>query len=103
MNQVEKELREFARGLTNEMFSGTVENMKIGRRYILEGQLIEVIDGKLYGSYGGWSNFWTWRKILKNGNLSKKTYCGYGGDSDTFIPATPEHLKRLKELKKEIG
>jgi hypothetical protein len=39
--------------------------------------LVEIVSGQYMGRYGV-SNFWDWRKVLSNGSLSKKTYCGYG-------------------------
>ena len=89
----EKELRQFCMELNNKMFKETVENMCIGRRYILDGEEIEIVDGQLYGSYGGWSNFWYWKKMLKSGELSKRLYHGYGGSSEVFIPKEPKHKK----------
>jgi hypothetical protein len=39
-------------------------------------RLVYIVNGKLWGTYG-LSNFWTWRPVLKNGNLGKEVH-GYG-------------------------
>ena len=44
----------------------------------LKGKLVEITGGSYLGGYGRVSNFWYWRKVLKNGKLSKKEYHGYG-------------------------
>ena len=42
-----------------------------------DGYKVKIISGQFWGEYG-LSNFWYWRKVLKNNKLSKKVYCGYG-------------------------
>jgi hypothetical protein len=42
-----------------------------------DGYLVKIIDGQFWGEYGV-SNFWHWKRVLKNGKLSKKVECGYG-------------------------
>jgi hypothetical protein len=41
------------------------------------GYKVKIVDGQYWGTYGV-SNHWYWKKVLKNGKLSKKVYNGYG-------------------------
>jgi hypothetical protein len=50
-------------------------------------EIVKVINGQYWGEYGV-SNFWYWRIVGKNGQLSKNTYCGY---------ASFEKLNGMKE------
>jgi len=42
-----------------------------------DGYKVKIISGQFWGEYG-LSNTWTWRRVLKNGKLSKKEESGYG-------------------------
>jgi hypothetical protein len=66
--------------IANQINQGFADscNMKIGK--IInhpDGYKVKVISGQFL-SNGRVSNFWYWKKVLKNGKLTKKEYCGYG-------------------------
>jgi hypothetical protein len=42
-----------------------------------DGYMVRITAGQYWGQ-DGVSNFWYWRRYLKNGQLSQKEYCGYG-------------------------
>lgn len=56
-----------------------------GRARLRKGRPVKVIDGQ-FMSGGRLSNFWYWRGVNKNGDLSKKMFSGYGGDENYFKP-----------------
>lgn len=41
-----------------------------------KGYKVKIISGQRWGEHG-WSNWWTWRKVLTNGKLGK-SQSGYG-------------------------
>lgn len=41
-----------------------------------DGYKVKIIDGQYWGTYGI-SNFWYYKRILKNGKLGREQ-CGYG-------------------------
>lgn len=52
--------------------------LEIGKRVKHpKGYMVEIVGGQYWGLYG-LSNFWSWRRINKNGTLSKKVESGYG-------------------------
>jgi len=42
------------------------------------GDMVKITKGQFWGEYGV-SNFWYWRKVLKNGEFGKEEH-GYGWD-----------------------
>jgi len=48
---------------------------------------LSVITGGQYRGTHGISNFWTWRRVNKNGVLSKKEHSGYFNGSHTLKKA----------------
>ena len=42
-----------------------------------DGYKVKITGGQYWGTHG-LSNCWTWKKVLKNGKLSKDEYSGYG-------------------------
>ena len=43
------------------------------------GRTVKIIDGEYLDSvYGRLSNYWSWREVLENGELSETTEHGYG-------------------------
>jgi hypothetical protein len=53
-------------------------NLKIGKITTHpDGYKVKIVGGQLWGEYG-FSNFWYWRRVKKNGTLTKKIYNGYG-------------------------
>lgn len=41
------------------------------------GKLVEITGGSYWGTYGV-SNFWKWREVMDNGQLSDVEQSGYG-------------------------
>ena len=42
-----------------------------------DGYKIKIVSGHLWTEHG-FSNFWYWKKVKKDGTLTKKIYHGYG-------------------------
>ena len=42
-----------------------------------DGYKVKIVSGQYWGTYG-LSNHWDWRRVKKDGTLSKKIYSGYG-------------------------
>lgn len=41
------------------------------------GKTVKITRGAFWGKYG-LSNFWHWREVMEDGNLSEIEECGYG-------------------------
>lgn len=41
------------------------------------GRQVRIVDGQYWGTHG-LSNFWSWREVLPDGNLSETIERGYG-------------------------
>lgn len=54
---------------------------EIGKVFKRGKDYIYITSGEYIGGYGRISNHWSWRKVLKDGTLSKKEYNGYGDTS----------------------
>lgn len=62
-----------------EEHAGKSKDWKVGDRVKRpDGSLVEITGGSFYGGYGRVSNFWRWRKVMRNGSLSFKEESGYG-------------------------
>ncbi len=73
MNQ---QLKVFASSINSDLESKSL--MKIGKRLQHpDGYLVEITNGQ-YLSNGRVSNFWYWKRVNKNGTLSKVEEHGYG-------------------------
>ena len=93
-------LSRIARNLTMELFGNS---LRIGGYFLYDskgkaksgkGRPVKVIDGH-FMTEGGLSNFWYWRRVDKSGNLSKKTFSGYGGDENYFKPISKSKAIQL--------
>lgn len=93
-------LSRIARNLTIEHFGNS---LRIGGYFLYDprgkaklgkGRPIKVIGGQFMAE-GGLSNFWYWRRIDKDGNLSKKTFSGYGGNENYFKPISRSKATQL--------
>ena len=65
-----------ARQITEDVFGPSA--MEVGK--IVKhprGYKVRIISGQYWGLHG-LSNFWEWKRVLKNGKLSKKIERGYG-------------------------
>lgn len=43
----------------------------------LNGSLVKILDGQYWG-WSGFTNFWSWSRVLKDGSLDTNVQCGYG-------------------------
>lgn len=60
--------------------------VRIGSVY-KKGRYIVYVTGGTYMGFNGVSNFWTYRKVKKDGTLSKREYGCYGGEFDCPLKA----------------
>jgi len=69
-------MSEFGRAITESVLGQT--KMAIGKRLKHpDGYMVKIVDGQWWGSHG-LSNFWYWRRIKKDGSLSRRKESGYG-------------------------
>ena len=64
-----------ARKITEDVFGGQPFEVGDVVRHP-DGRMVEIVDGQYYGEHG-FSNFWYWRPIKKDGTLGKLEK-GYG-------------------------
>jgi hypothetical protein len=48
------------------------------------GRLVQITGGQYWGAHG-LSNFWEWREVLPNGELSTTEECGYGWRAEDTV------------------
>lgn len=71
--------------------------MNVGEVRLVDDELCLITSGQYRGEYGV-SNYWTWRKIKKDGTLSKKEYAGYNNGEFIFSPPIEhEVIIRIKK------
>jgi hypothetical protein len=61
--------------LTEDAFGKS--SMEVGKTVMHpKGYKVKIVDGQLWGEHG-FSNFWTWRRVLPGGKLGRRV-SGYG-------------------------
>lgn len=69
-------IEQWVKDIVTEAFGASP--MAVGKtlKHPVHGRVL-ITDGQLWGTHG-FSNFWYWRKVDKNGRPYGKTYSGYG-------------------------
>ena len=78
-------LQRLAEDLMREFFPATLAIGMVVKHP--SGRMVQITSGQYMGTHG-LSNFWSWREVLANGQLSSTEENGYGWDPKKVIPET---------------